>query len=123
MTCYTTRTVILATALVGSAVTSAPGANAGTPFDGRWSARGNPATGVCIQPVRIEVQITDGILTGDQFSISGRVAPNGAVSATGLFDQYHGVAFGHLSKSSGSGSWRIQGPNVNCSGTWGMQRS
>jgi hypothetical protein len=53
---------------------------------------------------------------------SGRVAPSGAVSFTVVLGLYQGVASERLSNNSGGGSWRIQGPNLNCSGTWSAQR-
>jgi hypothetical protein len=120
---YAARTFILTTAFVSSAVAAAAGANQGTPFDGRWSGRGIPDSGVCTQSLRIEGQIINGIIVGDKFSISGRVAPSGAISFTGVFGPYHGAASGRLSKNFGIGSWRIQGPNMNCSGTWSAQRT
>jgi hypothetical protein len=125
---YTTQAFFLATALVGSAV-AAPSANAGTQFDGRWSAVGFPRTGVCTHPFRIEGQIINGIMlpTGPYHKSvpteAGRVAPNGAVNLTVSVGPYHAVVFGRLSNNSGSGSWHIQGPKVTCSGTWSARRS
>jgi hypothetical protein len=119
---YTTRAFILATALVGSVVAAAPSANAGTKFDGRWSVVNYPRTGVCTKAFRIEGQISNGII-GDERLVSARVAPSGAVNFTVSVGPYHAVVFGRLSTNSGSGSWRLEGPNLTCSGTWIARRS
>jgi hypothetical protein len=136
---YTTRAFILATALVGSAVPAAPSAKPGTKFDGRWSVRViYPTTGPCssAKSYQFEAQIINGIiqlggkgidkgLKGAFGSASGRLASSGAVNLTVSISvlQYYIVSFGRLSNDSGSGSWRFQGPNEACSGTWSAQRS
>ncbi len=122
MSGYAARTFILTTAFVGSALAAAASTNEGTSFDGRWSGRAIPESGACTQSMGIEGQITNGIIRGDKLNMSGRVAPSGAVSFTVAVGPYQGVASGRLSKNSGGGSWRMQGPNLNCSGTWNAQR-
>jgi len=51
---YAARTFILTTVFVSSAVAPAARANQVTPFDGRWSGRGIPESGVFTQSLRIE---------------------------------------------------------------------
>jgi hypothetical protein len=121
---YTVRKFILATVLVGSTIAVAPSANAGSPFDGRWSVVGVSETLGCPQSMRIEGEIVDSYVKGDTGLIKGlgRVAPSGAASFAGRVGPFPGVAVGRLSKNSGRGTWRIQGQNVTCSGTWTAQR-
>ena len=122
MTGYAARTFILATAFACSALAAAAGTNEGTSFDGQWRGRAVPESGACTQSMGIEGQITNGIIRGEKLNISGRVAASGVVSFTVAVGPYQGVASGRLSKNSGGGSWRLQGSNLNCSGTWSAQR-
>jgi len=122
MTGHAARTFILTAGLVSTALAAAASTNEETSFDGRWSGRAIPESGACTQSMGIEGQITNGIIRGDKLNISGRVAPSGTISFTVVLGPYQGVASGRLSKNSGGGSWRIQGPHLNCSGTWSAQR-
>jgi hypothetical protein len=115
------RTFILTASLISSAAITAPNASAATQFDGWWRAVGMPTTGICTDTIRLEGPILNGIM-GDSNVASGRVAPSGAVTLTATAGQFHGTALGRLSGNFGRGTWRIQGPNVNCSGTWTAQR-
>jgi hypothetical protein len=49
---------------------------------------------------------------------SGRVADAGSISVTLTSGSKRAVGFGHLTATSGSGTWR----GAMCSGTWTAQR-
>jgi hypothetical protein len=123
----TARAFILATALVGSAVAAAPSANTGTRFDGYWKAVGFERTRVCItEPAHFEGYIINGIIQYGAkgiITVSGHVAPKGAVTLTISAGPYHAWVYGRLSNNSGSGTWRVQGAEKTCSGTWSARRT
>jgi hypothetical protein len=86
-----------------SALTAAP-ANAGAPrYDGMWS-------------VSIVTQKGDG--GSDPFTISGKVAPSGAITVTVSSGSKSATGSGHLAGNSGEGLWH----GGACSGTWTAER-
>lgn len=122
---YFSLTFILTASLMSSAAVTAANASAANQFDGQWRWVGIPTTGACTNTIRLEGQIRNGMMYGDgpgSSVASGRVAPSGAVTLIASTGRFHGSALGQLSGNSGRGTWRIQGPIVNCSGTWTAQR-
>jgi hypothetical protein len=94
-------------------------------FDGAWSVVVVTRAGACTPTLRYPVAITNGIVTngGDSpASVSGRVAPTGAVRVTVQSGGSWASGSGHLSASGGSGVWRGQGSSGLCQGTWQAER-
>ena len=81
-------------------------------FDGAWSVVVVTRAGACTPTLRYPVAIANGIITngGDSpASVSGRVAPTGAVRVTVQSGGSWATGSGHLSTTGGSGVWRGQG--------------
>ena len=94
-------------------------------FDGAWSVVVVTRAGACTPTVRYPVAITNGIVTnggGSPASVSGRVAPTGAVRVTVQSGGSWATGSGHLSTTGGSGVWRGQGSSGPCQGTWQAER-
>ena len=94
-------------------------------FDGAWSVVVITRAGTCTPTLRYPVAITNGIVTnaGDSpASVSGRVAPSGAVRVTVQSGGSWASGSGHLSANGGSGVWRGQGSSGPCQGTWQAER-
>jgi uncharacterized caspase-like protein len=87
-------------------------------YDGRWT---NNTTGSCTKPVRSQITIKNGVITGGANG-GGRVTADGHVSGSfksgGILP---GQFWGRMSSSSfGSGSWRN---SIGCSGAWTFTKS
>lgn len=87
-------------------------------YDGRWT---NNTTGSCTKPVRSQITIKNGVITGGANG-GGRVTADGHVSGNfksgGILP---GQFWGRMSSSSfGSGSWRN---SIGCSGAWTFTKS
>ena len=94
-------------------------------FDGAWSVAVVTRAGSCTPTVRFPFAISNGIVTsgGDgQASVSGRVAPSGAVRVTVQSGGSSASGSGHLGTTGGSGVWRGQGERGLCQGTWQAER-
>jgi hypothetical protein len=94
-------------------------------FDGAWSVVVVTRAGACTPTLRYPVAITNGIVTnsGDSpASVSGRVAPTGAVRVTVQSGGSWATGSGRLSTTGGSGVWRGQGSSGLCQGTWQAER-
>ena len=107
-----------------AAFNSAGVASAASPYDGRWSVVIQTSRGNCDAAYRYGLNIVNGNVTyaGDAaFDIRGHVAGNGAVHVRVSRGSSYADGHGHLSRSSGSGSWRGVG-NGSCSGRWVADR-
>jgi hypothetical protein len=87
-------------------------------YDGTWT---NNTTGSCTKPVRSQITIKNGVITGGANG-GGRVTADGRVSGSfksgGILP---GQFWGRMSSSSfGSGSWRN---SIGCSGAWTFTKS
>jgi hypothetical protein len=95
-------------------------------FDGPWSVLVVTRSGACDQAYRYGVTIVGGVVYyagGGPVSLTGRVSPSGNVTVrVSSGPQYHLIGSGRLSRSTGSGSWRGQGPNGSCAGVWSATR-
>jgi hypothetical protein len=120
------RLLMLASLCTAAAIAAAPGANAASRFDGRWSAVLRTHSGPCQPAYRGAVEVVNGVLVvaaaPSGSGLSGRVAANGSVRATGYMGSNYGVASGRLSGNSGGGVWRVRMDNGACSGVWTAQR-
>jgi len=94
-------------------------------FDGAWSVVVVTRAGACTPTLRYPVAITNGIVTNggeSPASVTGRVAPTGAVRVTVQAGGSWASGSGHLSATGGSGVWRGQGSSGLCQGTWQAER-
>jgi hypothetical protein len=94
-------------------------------FDGAWSVVVVTRAGNCTPAIRYPLAITNGIVTGggdSQVSVSGRVAPSGAVRVTVQSGGAQANGSGRLSTTGGSGVWQGQGSSGLCQGTWQAER-
>jgi hypothetical protein len=94
-------------------------------FDGAWSVVVVTRAGACTPTLRYPVAITNGIVTnaGDSpASVTGRVAPTGAVRVTVRAGGSSASGSGHLSATGGNGVWRGQGSSGLCQGIWQAER-
>jgi hypothetical protein len=124
MTRHYARFVLFASLCAATGLIAVPNADAASKFDGTWSAVFRTKSGPCQPAYRGAVQVVDGILelASAAGSLSGRVSPNGSVSATGSMGANSGVAWGRVSANSGSGSWRAHMESGSCAGVWTAQR-
>jgi hypothetical protein len=116
------RAVTMASAVVACTLSLASTANAG-PFDGSWSVTVVTRSGPCDPTYRYGVSISNGIVSGGGgASVSGRVSNSGAVSVVVSSSIGSARGSGHLSRNSGSGSWRGASSQGQCSGVWSASR-
>jgi hypothetical protein len=89
-------------------------------FDGEWSVRIASSSSQCGDGVTLSIGISNGRIASSETSVraSGHVAEAGIVSVTLSSGIKRAVGYGHLSGSSGSGTWR----GTMCSGTWTAQK-
>jgi hypothetical protein len=122
--CFT-RAFILAANFVVTAVATASSAGAASAFDGPWEAVIVTRSGACNGSFAVGGNITNGIIHygGGANKFSGRVAPSGAVAGTFSVGPINAAGSGLLSGDTGKGTWRGQGANGPCSGTWTAQRN
>src|ERR1700728_3807242 len=114
------RKTILATRillLAGAAVTT-PAAAAS--FDGAWNVQIASPNSSCGSGTSVSIGISNGQVASNDamMTASGRVADAGSIRVTLTSGMKRAVGSGHLTTTSGSGTWR--GPL--CSGTWTAQR-
>jgi hypothetical protein len=119
------RLAALAAAMVvASAAAAAPleSADRAVPhFDGMWSVLIVTEKGDCDRGYRYPIRISHGVLgnAGDAaFTISGKVAPSGAINVTVSRGSSSANGSGRLAGNSGEGSWT----GGQCSGTWSAER-
>ncbi|MGU3539938.1 hypothetical protein [Methylobacterium sp. A54F] len=93
-------------------------------FDGQWSIQVITQDGPCDRAYRYGVRIDRGEARypGGDFSINGRVAPNGIVRAVISRGLSSANVVGRLQRSgTGSGTWATDG-GIQCSGRWNAER-
>jgi hypothetical protein len=94
-------------------------------FDGSWTVSLRGTTGLCSgHSLTYLVQIRNGhiVYRGGDGTVSGRVTSGGAAFARVVSGDRSGTVSGHLSRSSGGGSFQGQAGGGPCSGTWGARR-
>ena len=89
-------------------------------FDGEWSVQIASSNSACGNGATVSIGISNGRVasTDAMMKASGNVAEAGSISVTLASGIKRATGFGHLTATSGSGTWR--GPL--CSGTWTAQR-
>jgi hypothetical protein len=116
---YFRKPVIAASFLLLLAMSLATPAAAAT-FDGEWNVQISSTNSVCPSGTTVSIGINNGQVASNNAMVtaSGRVADAGSISVTLISGIKRAVGFGHLSATSGSGTWR----GALCSGTWTAQR-
>jgi hypothetical protein len=123
MTALKNRTGRLALcALVATAATLTVNTSFAAPrYDGVWSVLIHTEKGDCDPGYRYPIRISNGRLAnaGDTaFTISGAVAPTGAITVTVAAAGKSASGSGHLADNEGGGSWT----GGACSGSWTAER-
>jgi hypothetical protein len=122
MISHSIRAAALATFFAVSC--TGPSAQAAS-FDGPWSVLVVTRNGPCDQAYRYGVTIIRGVVYyagGGPVSLTGRVSPSGGVTVRVSSGPQYAIGTGRLSRSTGSGSWRGQGPSGVCTGVWSATR-
>src|ERR1700736_2816434 len=114
------RKTIIATGvllLLGMSVATLAAAAA---FDGEWNVRIASPNTACGGGASVSIGINHGQVasTNAMMTATGRVADAGNISVTLASGMKRAVGSGHLTATSGSGTWR----GAMCSGTWTAQR-
>lgn len=108
-------------ALLANALAVAAPAQAMPTFDGNWSVLIVTEKGNCDRAYRYPVRIAGRTVVYDgqaDFTVSGRIAANGAIAVKVARGNQSAHGTGRLAGSSGAGSWRAG----ECSGTWSAER-
>jgi hypothetical protein len=124
MISHSIRAAMLATGLAVAMSSAGPSAHAAS-FDGPWSVLVVTRSGTCDQAYRYGVTIVGGVVYyagGGPVSLTGRVSPSGNVTVRVSSGPQYALGSCRLSRSTGSGSWRGQGPNGSCAGVWSATR-
>jgi hypothetical protein len=89
-------------------------------FDGEWNVQIASTSSACGGGASVSIGINNGQVasTNAMMTASGRVAEAGSIVVTLVSGIKRATGFGHLSATSGSGTWR----GALCSGTWTAQR-
>lgn len=111
-TMIATRILLLAGALAATPAAAAT-------FDGAWNVQIAAQNRACGDGTTVSIGINNGQVASSDavMSATGRVADSGSINVTLTSGLKRAVGSGHLSATSGSGTWR--GPL--CSGTWTAQ--
>jgi hypothetical protein len=113
------RKALIATSVALLAAASFATAAAATTFDGEWSVHIASSSSTCGNGETVAIGINNGQVSSSMVQASGHVAEAGSISVTLVSGIKRATGFGHLSATSGSGTWR--GPL--CSGTWTASRN
>jgi hypothetical protein len=89
-------------------------------YDGAWDVQIASQTASCGNGATLSIGIKDGQVasTDPMMTASGRVADAGNIRVTLASGMKRATGFGHLTATSGSGTWR----GAMCSGTWTVHR-
>ena len=89
-------------------------------FDGAWNVQIASSNVACPSGTSVSIGINNGQVASNNAAVtaSGRVADAGNISVTLTSGMKRAVGSGHLTATSGSGTWR----GAMCSGTWTAER-
>ena len=89
-------------------------------FDGYWNVQIVSSSSACSSGASVSIGINNGNVASTNAAVtaSGRVAEAGAIRVTLASGIKRAVGSGHLTATSGSGTWRA----ALCKGTWTAQR-
>lgn len=117
-------TILAASAFLAAAGAAAAQDRGARRFDGSWSVEVVTERGECDRAYRYGIVIEDGrarYAGGNDFTISGRVQPNGAVRGSIARGSDRADVVGRLADGSGQGTWTASGAR-NCSGRWNAEK-
>ena len=114
------RNAALAASILFLTGISAAAPAAASTFDGAWNVQIASTNVACPSGTSVSIGINNGQVASNNAMVtaSGRVADAGIISVTLISGIKRAVGWGHLSATSGSGTWR----GALCSGTWTAQR-
>jgi hypothetical protein len=100
-------------------ISSATPAAAAT-YDGAWNVQIASQNAACTSGTSVSIGINNGQVASNNAMVtaSGRVADAGNISVTLSSGMKRAVGFGHLTGTSGSGTWH----GALCSGTWTAEK-
>ena len=113
------KIAVIAAAILLAGLSVVTPAAAGT-FDGEWDVRIASSHAACASGASVSIGINSGQVASNNAMVTatGRVAEAGAINVTLISGMKRATGYGHLSATSGSGTWR----GALCSGTWTAQR-
>jgi hypothetical protein len=111
----------IATQLLFLASLSAVVPASASTFDGQWNVQIASPKESCGSGTTVAIGISNGQVASNNAMVtaSGRVAEAGTISVTLASGMKKAIGSGHLSATSGSGTWH----GTMCSGTWVAQRN
>jgi hypothetical protein len=114
------RKILIASLILLLAGMSVAAPAAAATFDGAWNVQIASGNAACSGGATLSIGINNGQVASTDASMtaSGRVANAGNISVTLTSGMKRAVGSGHLTATSGSGTWR----GALCSGTWTAQR-
>jgi hypothetical protein len=114
------RKIIIATRILLFAATPITTPAAAASFDGAWNVQIASTSSTCGDGASVSIGINNGqIASNDEMmTASGHVAEAGSVRVTLTSGMKRAVGSGHLTGTSGAGTWR----GALCSGTWTARR-
>jgi hypothetical protein len=94
---------------------------AASTYDGAWNVQIASQNAACPSGTNVSIGINNGQVASNNALVaaSGHVADAGNINVTLSSGMKRAVGFGHLSGTSGSGTWH----GGLCSGTWTAQRN
>jgi len=113
------RKTFIGTTIALMMATSFVTAASATTFDGEWSVHISANSSECGNGQTVSIGINNGQVSSSMVQASGHVAEAGSISVTLVSGIKRATGFGHLSATSGSGTWR----GTMCSGTWTASRN
>ncbi len=114
------KTILAATtALALAGALTSPAAAAASVFDGSWSVHIAAKNSGCGDGQTVPIGINNGQVSSSMVPASGRVADAGNINVTLASGLKKATGFGHLSSTSGSGTWH----GAMCSGIWTASRN
>lgn len=110
------RKTITATRILLLAAISVATPAAAATYDGEWNVQIASSSSACGSGAMVSIGINNGQIesTNGLMKAAGRVADAGNISVTLISGMKRAVGSGHLTTTSGSGTWR----GALCSGTW-----
>ncbi|MFE1600622.1 hypothetical protein [Methylobacterium sp. ID0610] len=115
---------IILTAAAGPALAAKRGAASAARFDGTWSVEVITESGTCDRAYRYGIIIQNGqarYAGGSDFTVTGRVQPNGAVRGSISRGDASAQVVGRLADGWGNGTWTTSGSS-RCGGRWNAER-
>lgn len=115
------RSAVCALLAVSAGLAASATSKAAPRYDGMWSVSIVTEKGDCDRAYRYPIRISNGALVNggsDPFTISGKVAPSGAITVTVSHGSKSATGSGRLAGDSGTGLWH----GGSCSGTWSAER-